>query len=64
MYAQGLGVTKNYPRAYLWWNFAVSNGDEYAKKDLRWIEQMMTPDQIAAAQVLARECVAKYYKDC
>ena len=56
MYVRGLGVTQDYTRAYMWWSIAASNGDKDAKRNLRKVEQMMTSDQIAAAQELARVC--------
>ena len=64
MYLQGRGVNQDYTRAYMWLNIAASKGDEDAKKILRRVEQIMTPDQIAAAQEITRNCVEKNYKDC
>lgn len=75
MYDNGEGVPQNYTIAHMWlyiaaskpvrWNFTPHMGvypdpaeirDRYAKN--------MSPTEIATAQRLARECVAKNYKDC
>jgi TPR repeat protein len=54
-YAEGNGTTKDYVEAYKWLNLALSQGDENAKEWLSYVEQSMTPEQIAEAQQLARE---------
>ena len=64
MHARGLGIVQDYTRAHMWWNIAASQGDEIAVKNRGKIEKKMTPSQIEKAQDLARECVAKVYKDC
>jgi len=64
MYLQGLGVTQDYARAYMWWEIAASKGNEVAAKRIINVENIMTPAEISKAQDLARECVAKNYKDC
>jgi TPR repeat protein len=59
-YAEGTGVARNYILAHMWLNLAAA-GEK--KPDLRSfyasrrgeLERLMTPDQIAAAQQLARE---------
>jgi len=68
-YINGKGVIKNPTRSHMWWNIAASltSGPDYG--DLLRIERdelakTMSPSQIAEAQKLARECVAKNYKDC
>ena len=51
-------------RAHMWWNIAASQGNAEAQ-DLRdKIENRLPPSQIERAQDLARECVAKEYKNC
>ena len=57
----GQGVIEDLVYAHMWANIARANGD----KDLvSFIKKQMTPSQIEKAQDLARECVAKDYKDC
>ena len=64
MYANGFGVSQDYIRGYMWWSIAAQSGakDNLDGKDE--ISKSMTPSQFEKAQELARECVAKDYKDC
>ena len=64
MYGRGKGVIQDWVYAHMWGNIAVSIGgkDEGKVRDL--VEKKMTPDQIAEAQKLARECIRKKYKGC
>ena len=64
MYANGRGVIQDNVYAHMWWNIAASEGSETAKENRDIIAKQMTPSQIAEAQKLARECVAKDYKGC
>ena len=64
MYLNGHGVIKDLAIAHMWFNIAVSNGDELAKENRDIAESMMIPKQIATAKELARECIKKNYKDC
>ena len=50
--------------AYMWLNLAAAQGGEDAKKAKGIAQDIMTPAQIAEAQKLSRECLAKDYKDC
>ena len=63
-YANGQGVPQDYIRAHMWWNLAASSGNKNAVAGRDAISKQMTPDQIAEAQKLARECVRKKYKGC
>jgi TPR repeat protein/S1-C subfamily serine protease len=54
-YAIGQGVPKDLVEAYRWWNLAAAKGIEEAKKWRDQIERLMTPDQIAEGQRLARD---------
>ena len=58
-YANGEGVLEDTLAAYAWYNIAAANGDDSAKglKDI--ITKEMTPEQIAEAQKLSREIIAK-----
>jgi hypothetical protein len=48
----------------MWWNIAASLGDEDSMEFRDKVAEGMTPADISKAQQLARECVAKNYKDC
>jgi hypothetical protein len=43
---------------------SAPQGIEYGKKNRDKAAKLMTISQIAEAQTLARECLAKDYKDC
>ena len=60
----GNSVLKDPVLAHMWWNIAASNGFEAAKKGRDAAEKLMTSEQLAEAQKLARECIKKNYKDC
>ena len=64
MYYAGYGVLQDDVYAHMWWNIAASNGDEDSSKHRNQVAERMTTEQIAEAQKLARECVAKNYKGC
>ena len=64
MYHNGRGVLQDNVYAHMWWNIAASEGNEFAKEYRDILAEQMTPSQIAEAQKLARECVAKDYKGC
>ena len=54
-YRQGRGVPKNYVQAYLWATLAAGKGMEEVVELRDSLEKIMTPDQLAEAQRLARE---------
>jgi len=64
MHDYGQGVTQDYTIAHMWWNIAAAQGHQNATENRGKIEMKMTPSQIEKAQNLARECVARNYKDC
>ncbi len=55
MYALGRGVPQNYIQAYMWNSLAAAEGFEIAITDQYVLESLMTPEQLAEAQRLARE---------
>jgi len=63
-YASGQGVIQDYVLAHMWANLGAALGDDDALKNRDAIAERLTPDQIAEAQRLARECVARNYKGC
>jgi len=64
MYVIGSGVIQDNVYAHMWWNIAASAGDESASKNRDRVAKNMTSADISKAQQLARECVAKNYKNC
>ena len=63
-YGDGAGALVDHIRAHMWSNIAASSGYKKAFKIRDVVAEQMTPAQIAEAQKLARECVAKNYKGC
>ena len=55
MYLYGKGVPQDYVTAHMWFNIAASRGEENVRKLRDIVVDIMTPDQIAEAQRLARE---------
>jgi TPR repeat protein len=64
MYYQGKGVLQDYVRAHLWFNIAAVGGDSDSTRSRDTTASKMTPQQIAEAQKLARECQARNLKNC
>ena len=64
MYANGEGVLQDNVYAHMWFNIASSNGSENNRKNRDVVAEKMTPAQLAEAQKLARECIAREYKGC
>jgi TPR repeat protein len=55
MYLRGQGVMQSNESAYAWWSVAATNGHEEALKYRASAEEQMTPQQIAAAQQIAKQ---------
>ena len=64
MYTKGQGVLQDDVYTHMWWNIAASNGHADAVKARDIVAKIMTTEQLAEAQKLARECVRKKYKGC
>ena len=62
MYLIGRGVTPDNVHAYMWLNIVIANGYEKLRKSRDISEKRMTASQIAEAQELAREWMAKHQK--
>jgi TPR repeat protein len=64
-YRDGLGVPQDYVRAHMWINLSAAIDRIGAYRSLRDdLERRMTREQIAKAQQMANDCVAKNYKKC
>ena len=59
-----MAVPQNYVYAHMWWHIAASSGDKDASDERDEVAKKMTPAEIAKAEKLASECVAKEYKGC
>ena len=64
LYFTGQGVVQDYVRAHMWWNLAAVTGDSVPVENRDIAAKRMTPQQIAEAQKLARECQARNFKNC
>ena len=60
MYANGEGVPEDIVLAYMWMNLAAAQGLELAKSNKDIVAKRMTREQIAEAQRLSREWLAKH----
>jgi TPR repeat protein len=64
MYYNGQGVVQDYAKAHSWLNLAAIKGDADAVKNRDLVAKLMTSQQIAAAQKLARDCQARNFEGC
>ncbi len=63
-YAYCRGVPMDYVRAHMWFNLAAAQGFADAVKNRDMFTKVLTPQQMAEAQKLARECQARNFKGC
>lgn len=63
-YASGRGVPQDFVRAHMWFNVSAVSGDELTAKLRDSVAAQMTPKQIAEAQKMARDCLARNFKNC
>ena len=64
MYDYGHGVVQDYVKAHMWYNLAEAQGYKSVLGNRDIVAKQMTQQQIAEAQKLARECLARKYKGC
>ena len=64
MYGNGQGVIQDNVMAHMWLDIGASNGSTNAAKNRDIVAKRMNESQLAEAQKLARECVARNYKGC
>ena len=60
MYGNGLGVPQDIVLAHMWSSLAAAQGHKSAQENRDNAAELMTPDQIAEAQRMAREWMAKH----
>jgi TPR repeat protein len=72
MYWEGIGVSHDLVRAHMWTNLAAANCDaicdvtsvENTRKFREKIAKALTPKQITQAQMMARQCQSRNFKNC
>lgn len=64
MYERSRGTEKDYVRAHMWLNLAAVAGNAMAGRNRDVISAQMTPQQIAEAQKMAKDCQAQNFKNC
>ena len=60
IHTSGQGVPQNYVEAHMWYNLAAAQGHKVAGNTLDLLSRLMTPAQIAEAQRMARDWMAKH----
>lgn len=58
LHESGLGVEKNLVEAYKWFTLAAAGGDKEAARRIDTVRAQLTSEQLASAQILARDFVA------
>jgi uncharacterized protein len=64
MYLKGHGVTQDYVRSHMWFNLSAAAGLEPGVRMLDLASRLMTRQQIAEAQMLAKECQHRNFYNC
>jgi hypothetical protein len=64
IYGRGEGVLHGYLQARMWVNLAAMSGDCDYKAYRGLLAELMTSQQIAKAQEMAKKCLASKYKNC
>jgi TPR repeat protein len=64
MYGTGDGIEKNYLRAHMWFNLAAISGNQNAVIGRNLTAKLLTPEEVAHAQSMARECQQRNFKGC
>jgi TPR repeat protein len=64
MYEEGQGVAKDLVRSHVWFNLAGVGGVGPAKAAREEVAGKLTTAQLTTAQVLAKECSSRKFKDC
>ncbi len=62
LHRQGLGVPQDYVLAHMWFSLAAASGSRKGATNRDAVASFMRPTQIAKAQKLAREWLAKHKK--
>lgn len=63
-YVYGDGVVRDYVKAHSWFNLGAASGYENAISSRDILAKLMTPQQVAVAQKMARDCKARQLNGC
>ncbi len=61
-YSIGLGVTRDYVRAHMWFSLAAAGGSEHGAENRDFTAKELNPAQFTKAQKLVREWTEKRKK--
>ncbi len=64
MYFEGIGVAQDPLRAYMWFTLGAIAGAPGASRNRTAVGRLLTPDQLARAQRMARECQVRKFSGC
>ena len=64
MYGNGRGVLQDNILAHMWANISSANGNENGSEGRDIMAKEMTPQDISAAQAMARDCMSSNYQNC
>jgi uncharacterized protein len=64
MYSDGVGVGQDYVRAHMWFNILSAEGKNTGTEYRDKMAARMTPEQIADAPRMARECQERNLQSC
>ncbi|CCQ91880.1 hypothetical protein NITGR_90019 [Nitrospina gracilis 3/211] len=63
MYSNGKGFPQDYIKAHMWFNIGSAMGYSFGRINRDQVEKLMTKEQVAEAQRLAREWMEKHRKN-
>jgi TPR repeat protein len=64
MYGNGEGVPQDAVKAHMWMNLAAAKGNANGSRNRDIVAKRITPQQIAEAQKMARDCLGRNLKGC
>jgi TPR repeat protein len=64
MYYNGQGVVQDFTKAHMWFNLGGAQGNERSIENRNLTAAKMNPQQIAKAQKMAQDCLARNYQKC
>ncbi len=62
LYLTGIGVTRDYVQAHMWFDLAMRRMDKAAEKNMRFVMNRMSREEVMEAKILAEEWM-KIYED-
>jgi TPR repeat protein len=64
MYYNAQGVPRNFVFSHMWLTLSAATGVENAVRNRAMLSKQMTPEQIAQALQLARDCKQREFRKC